>query len=100
MKFLNCEDILNDLWLIIYILTSKLTVIPSKMEEIEPVSLNYTSILSIIGVALLWGATNPFIRKGSSGFNDVERKSNAKNILHKVWLEIKFLVSRWQVPIF
>ncbi|XP_055599674.1 transmembrane protein 234 homolog [Uranotaenia lowii] len=50
------------------------------------------SLLLIVAVALFWGATNPFIRRGSLGYNNL--KSTTK--LGQIWLEIKFLVSRWQ----
>ncbi|XP_059622591.1 transmembrane protein 234 homolog [Phlebotomus argentipes] len=48
--------------------------------------------LSLILVGLLWGATNPFIKKGSQGIQKVEANSRIKKLL----LEIKFIVCRWQ----
>lgn len=33
--------------------------------------------LALLGVAFLWGVTNPFIRRGSKGINELPQKSNA-----------------------
>ncbi|XP_055625646.1 transmembrane protein 234 homolog isoform X1 [Toxorhynchites rutilus septentrionalis] len=55
-------------------------------------SVDAFSLLLIILVAVFWGATNPFIRRGTLGYNNI--KSNTK--LGQLWLELKFLVSRWQ----
>ncbi|XP_055854737.1 transmembrane protein 234 homolog [Episyrphus balteatus] len=49
-----------------------------------------TSILSLIAVGFLWGATNPFIRKGSNGIQNINTGSKIKNII----LEIKLIGSR------
>lgn len=43
-------------------------------------------------VGLLWGATNPLIKRGSVGLE----KISATNKYKKFALEIKFLVTRWQ----
>uniref|UniRef100_A0A1B0GHG3 Uncharacterized protein n=1 Tax=Lutzomyia longipalpis TaxID=7200 RepID=A0A1B0GHG3_LUTLO len=48
--------------------------------------------ISLVLVGLLWGATNPFIKKGSQGIQHVN--SNSK--IRKLLLEIKFIVKRWQ----
>ncbi|KFB53901.1 AGAP012180-PA-like protein [Anopheles sinensis] len=40
----------------------------------------------------MWGATNPFIKRGSIGYNELKADSK----LGQIWLEIKFLISRWQ----
>ncbi|XP_058833524.1 transmembrane protein 234 homolog [Topomyia yanbarensis] len=50
------------------------------------------SLLLIVVVALFWGATNPFIRRGSLGYNNLKAPSK----LGQIWLEIRFLLSRWQ----
>lgn len=50
----------------------------------------------LILVAILWGATNPFIRKGSSGVE----KIHARNALQKKIAEIAFLATRWSVIIY
>ncbi|XP_058116216.1 transmembrane protein 234 homolog [Anopheles ziemanni] len=57
-----------------------------------PVAIDIYSVLSILLVALMWGATNPFIKRGSVGYNEL--KANSR--LGQIWLEIKFLISRWQ----
>jgi len=46
-------------------------------------------LLSLISVGLLWGATNPFIKIGSRGIQNVKADTKLKKIL----LEIKFLIS-------
>ncbi|XP_055692140.1 transmembrane protein 234 homolog [Lutzomyia longipalpis] len=48
--------------------------------------------VSLVLVGLLWGATNPFIKKGSQGIQHVN--SNSK--IRKFLLEIKFIIKRWQ----
>lgn len=45
-----------------------------------------------IVVAAMWGATNPFIKKGSSGIENVREDG-------KVWqflMELKFLITNWK----
>lgn len=49
-----------------------------------------TSILSLIAVGFLWGATNPFIRKGTDGIQNINTGSRLKNVL----LEIQLVGSR------
>lgn len=44
-------------------------------------------------VALFWGATNPFIKKGSDGINEVKADTKFGQTL----AEFKFLAKRWQV---
>ncbi|CAD7012601.1 transmembrane protein 234 homolog [Ceratitis capitata] len=48
------------------------------------------SILSLIGVGLLWGATNPFIRLGSIGIESVNSGSRWRNL----WLELRMITTR------
>lgn len=50
------------------------------------------SLLLIVVVAVFWGATNPFIRRGTLGVNSLQ----ADTRLGQIWLELKFLLSRWQ----
>ncbi|XP_053688273.1 transmembrane protein 234 homolog [Sabethes cyaneus] len=50
------------------------------------------SLSMIVVVALCWGATNPFIRRGSLGYNNLKSRTR----LGQLWLELCFLVSRWQ----
>ncbi|XP_001650943.2 transmembrane protein 234 homolog [Aedes aegypti] len=59
---------------------------PSQLSA-DPISL-----VMIVVVALLWGATNPFIRRGSLGYNNLKAPTKCGQL----WLEVKFLVSRWQ----
>ncbi|GAB0099933.1 Transmembrane protein 234 homolog [Sergentomyia squamirostris] len=48
--------------------------------------------VSLVLVAFLWGATNPFIKQGSQGIQNVESSSR----ILKTVLEIKFIITRWQ----
>ncbi|KAM7343623.1 transmembrane protein 234 homolog [Cochliomyia hominivorax] len=50
----------------------------------------FVNILSLIAVGLLWGCTNPFIKRGSQGIEKINTDSTAKNF----WLEIKTLALR------
>ncbi|XP_049834720.1 transmembrane protein 234 homolog isoform X4 [Schistocerca gregaria] len=50
------------------------------------------SVMSLVVAAVLWGCTNPFIKKGSSGVEDISEKSSTK----KFFKEIKFLLSNWK----
>ncbi|XP_053676282.1 transmembrane protein 234 homolog [Anopheles nili] len=59
---------------------------------LSPVPIDLHSILSILLVAFMWGATNPFIKRGSSGYNELKADSK----LGQIWLEVRFLFSRWQ----
>jgi drug/metabolite transporter (DMT)-like permease len=43
-------------------------------------------------VSLLWGATNPFLKRGSIGIEDIEHK----NRILKFMLEMKFLFFNWR----
>ncbi|XP_050093856.1 transmembrane protein 234 homolog [Anopheles aquasalis] len=58
-----------------------------KMAQIDVFSLS-----SIVLVAVMWGATKPLIKKGSIGYNTLQANSK----WGQLWLEIRFLVSRWQ----
>ncbi|XP_071794541.1 transmembrane protein 234-like [Asterias amurensis] len=46
----------------------------------------------LIVVALLWGSTNPLMRKGGKGIEDVKRKSK----LAQFFAEVKFLLLNWK----
>ncbi|XP_053668011.1 transmembrane protein 234 homolog [Anopheles marshallii] len=60
--------------------------------DIASISVDIYALLSILLVAFMWGSTNPFIKRGSIGYNEL--KANSK--LGQLWLEIRFLISRWQ----
>lgn len=49
----------------------------------------------LVAVAFLWGATNPLIRRGSVGVEDVKRATVIKQFLAEVY----FLITRWQASI-
>ncbi|XP_049940419.1 transmembrane protein 234 homolog isoform X2 [Schistocerca serialis cubense] len=51
-----------------------------------------SSVMSLVVAAILWGCTNPFIKKGSSGVEDISEKSSTK----KFFKEVKFLLSNWK----
>ncbi|XP_033634636.1 transmembrane protein 234-like [Asterias rubens] len=46
----------------------------------------------LIVVALLWGSTNPLMRKGGKGIEDVKRESK----LAQFFAEVKFLLLNWK----
>lgn len=48
--------------------------------------------VALVLVGLFWGVTNPFIRRGATGVDEI--KSDSKWL--KTFLELKFLVTRWQ----
>lgn len=48
--------------------------------------------LTLVLVGFLWGATNPLIRSGSTGVDQITADTKFK----KLYLEIKFLITRWQ----
>ncbi|XP_037031515.1 transmembrane protein 234 homolog [Bradysia coprophila] len=52
----------------------------------------FVNYLLLVAVAFLWGATNPFIRRGSLGVEDVKGATVIKQFL----AEIYFLITRWQ----
>ncbi|XP_011206490.2 transmembrane protein 234 homolog [Bactrocera dorsalis] len=49
-----------------------------------------TIIFSLLGVGLLWGATNPFIRRGSIGIDTIDTGSR----WHNLWAELRMIGSR------
>lgn len=48
--------------------------------------------LWLIAVAVLWGATNPLMKKGSAGIENISCSSRIVQLL----MEVQFLVLRWQ----
>lgn len=50
------------------------------------------AICSLIAVGILWGATNPFIKKGSAGVENVKAPRSSLQLL----CEVKYLACRWQ----
>lgn len=48
--------------------------------------------IAFVLVGFLWGATNPLIKRGSVGIDSIE----ANNKITKIFLELKFMVTRWQ----
>lgn len=59
-------------------------------------SLSAGDMLSLLFVAILWGVTNPFLRKGAEGVERVKVEGRVRRLLY----EAKFLVSnyRYVVP--
>ncbi|XP_048860745.1 transmembrane protein 234 isoform X3 [Brienomyrus brachyistius] len=55
-----------------------------------------TEVLSLLLVALLWGATNPFLKKGAEGIEDVR----GGRMVFQLIAEVKFLFIniRYLVP--
>lgn len=47
---------------------------------------------NLILVGLLWGATNPLIKRGTLGIRSIQ----STNFLHKFLLEIKYLATEWR----
>lgn len=47
---------------------------------------------SLVLVGLLWGATNPLIKRGTAGIRSIQ----ATNIIHKFVLELKYLATEWR----
>ncbi|XP_061192024.1 transmembrane protein 234 homolog [Saccostrea echinata] len=46
----------------------------------------------LIVVAAMWGATNPFIKHGSSGIENVKENGKVRQFL----MELKFLIFNWK----
>lgn len=53
---------------------------------------NLQAAMWFLLVSLLWGATNPFLKKGSSGIEDVKHSNSVLRFL----LEMKFLALNWR----
>ena len=46
-------------------------------------------------VAAMWGATNPFIKRGSRGIENIKENGKVRQFL----MELKFLICNWKVYI-
>ncbi|XP_033209785.1 transmembrane protein 234 homolog [Belonocnema kinseyi] len=55
-------------------------------------TLTLESILLLVLVAIFWGATNPFMKKGAVGIEEVKAKSGFMQLLQ----EIKFLFTNYK----
>ncbi|XP_034241801.1 transmembrane protein 234 homolog [Thrips palmi] len=55
-------------------------------------SANLESLLWLTVVGILWGGTNPFIKKGAKGMERVE----GSNIITRFFKEIYFLLTNWR----
>lgn len=52
-------------------------------------------LLSLLLVAVLWGCTNPFLKKGTEGIENVSQTSRASQLLAEVkflFLNLKYLI--------
>lgn len=47
---------------------------------------------SLVLVGFLWGATNPLIKRGTTGIRSIQ----ASNLIRKFLLEIKYLATEWR----
>lgn len=56
----------------------------------RPTIFKFSSPVSLLGVGLLWGATNPFIRLGSAGIDNVDTGSWWRNLE----LEVRMISTR------
>ncbi|KND03917.1 uncharacterized protein SPPG_01368 [Spizellomyces punctatus DAOM BR117] len=54
------------------------------------------NILGLIAVALCWGFTNPFIKRGSKGLEDVTRQYKQSPWWKRQTAELYYLLTRWQ----
>ncbi|KAI9296997.1 transmembrane protein [Neoconidiobolus thromboides FSU 785] len=50
--------------------------------------------ISLIAVACCWGLTNPFIKLGSKGLEDI--KAHRKEWYYQTYEELKFLFTNWK----
>ncbi|XP_053310740.1 transmembrane protein 234 [Spea bombifrons] len=57
--------------------------------------LSAEDLFSLIVVSFLWGATNPFLRKGAEGLEGVKEERSLKQLLS----EASFLISNWRYVI-
>lgn len=58
--------------------------------------MKFHQIWPFIAVGLLWGVTNPLIKRGSSGLKTSNDKKTTKNKLYQTFLELKSILLRWQ----
>ncbi|CAI2193717.1 18579_t:CDS:2 [Funneliformis geosporum] len=62
------------------------------MEEYYPI---IKKAIGFILVALCWGFTNPFIKRGSIGLEKIKRD----NWIEQTLEELEFLITKWQVQL-
>eukprot|EP01100_Stratorugosa_tubuloviscum_P009409 TRINITY_DN3952_c0_g1_i1.p1 TRINITY_DN3952_c0_g1~~TRINITY_DN3952_c0_g1_i1.p1 ORF type:complete len:133 (-),score=43.34 TRINITY_DN3952_c0_g1_i1:20-418(-) len=55
-----------------------------------------SEFLWLVTVALIWGITNPLIKKGSKGVSTIKPKMNQSNFLYQLIAEFKYLFARWE----
>ncbi|CAH2222266.1 transmembrane 234 [Pelobates cultripes] len=55
-------------------------------------SLPVRDLCSLVLVSFLWGATNPFLRKGAEGLERVKEERSIRQLLS----EARFLISNWR----
>lgn len=53
------------------------------------------TLLNLLGVGILWGATNPFLKKTSEGIENIKADSAFSQFIN----EIIFLFTNWKVTI-
>lgn len=58
--------------------------------------MHFHQIWPFFAVGLVWGVTNPLIKRGSSGIQTSTNKKTAKNKFHQIFLDFKSIVLRWQ----
>ncbi|KAG8451567.1 hypothetical protein GDO86_003677 [Hymenochirus boettgeri] len=58
-------------------------------------ALSAYDIFSLLMVSLLWGATNPFLRKGAEGLEAVQEDKTVKQLFS----ELKFLIFNYKYVI-
>ena len=52
----------------------------------------FEQVLSFLAVACVWGGTNPLLKRGSAGLEEVKCASRVLQFV----MELKYLASRWQ----
>lgn len=57
-------------------------------------------MLDYIFVSMLWGLTNPFIKRGAQGVELISEKYKNENPSKRRLEETKFLITRYQVRFF
>lgn len=61
------------------------------VEAEEEVDSLFRHVLSFIAVALVWGGTNPLLKRGSAGIENIK----CSNRFWQVLMELKFLATKW-----
>ena len=75
----------------------KLLVSPKKKtSELCELFFPVQSALGFVVVGLLWGFTNPFIKRGSEGIKTLKVEDDAR--FPRWFYEVVYLATRWQVP--